>query len=492
MALQLGCGSANEPATRAGAHSPQDPGARIWSYDVIAGPGASELRVVAELPRGVPAALGVDQFASPYLDDLEIATGEGWRPLQRQGERWYAPQCRERGCKLRYRYQLGQAAEQIDRFSYAAYRGGALLAPPSTWLLHPQDYSGADTYRFAVKTEPGEAFVTGVWSARSHSGQGGSEFSAPAALLFEAPYSGFGRFRSERLAAGAGVIHLSVSLGARGLGVSDEDLRATVLRASSVVSGYFGRFPVPELSLIVLPIAGSQIFGMQLGNGGASVLLFIGRDLRATELAADWVIVHELLHLGFPTLQRRHLWLAEGLATYQGPIARARAGLIAPAEVWRAFVAGMPNGQAEGADGGLDGTSSWGRTYWGGAAFFLLLDLQIRQRSAGRLSLDDVARAILNAGGNTGARWSVERTLSAGDSTLYEPSFSELYGEHAHGSVRVDLAALWQKLGVQRAGDDVTLDDSAEWAELRRAVTGPAAHAAQSGLSLPGVPKSPL
>src|SRR5690606_34893620 len=118
-----------------------------------------------------------------------------------------------------------------------------------------------------------------------------------------------------------------------------------------------------------------DVFGMQLGNGGASIVLFVGAEVDDEQLARHWVIAHELFHLGFPTLGRRHLWLAEGLATYQEPNARARAGLLEEEELWGALLEGMPNGLPRATDGGLDGRMRWGRTYWGGALFCLLLDI---------------------------------------------------------------------------------------------------------------------
>ena len=296
------------------AHGERDP-ARVWRYDVEAGPGARELGVQVQLPPGVPAQLGLDRFAHPFLDALEIQSRDGWHALSRTGERWFAPGCRERGCRLRYRYHLGEAAERIDRFAYAGYRAGALLAPPSTFLLAPQDYSGADVYRVSVRTAPGESFVTGVWSADG-------ELGAAAELLFEAPYSGFGRFERERIELGASAIELAIAPGDAPLGVSRGGLRSAVLDAARAVAAYYGRFPVPSVTLMVLPRTGGEIAGMQLGNGGASIVLFLGADVQDAELAADWVLVHEMFHLGLPTLVRRHLWLAEGLATYQEPLAR--------------------------------------------------------------------------------------------------------------------------------------------------------------------------
>jgi len=566
---------------------------------VRASAGARELRVEAELPAGVPEELGLDAFAHPFLSDLEVQTEHGWRAVARTGRRWVVPSCRETGCRLRYVYRLAEAARRIDRFAYAGYRAGALMAPPSTFLLAPQDYEGSDVYRFGVELPAGESFVTGVWReaasvqrppergdghaaalqrephtprasppgrglrartssrseqasaafaalgvstseradapARARAGAAPELFAAPASVLFQAPYSAFGVFERERIALRDGSIQLAIAPadpatppaadggapGARALagprrprlGVSRAGLRAAVESAAATVSSYYGRFPVSEVTVIVLPSPGGDIFGMQLGNGGASIVLFIGDEIDDEHLARDWVMTHELLHLGFPTLGRRHLWLAEGLATYQGPVARARAGLLDERQLWSSLLDGMPKGLPNPTDGGLDGSMRWGRTYWGGALFCLLLDVEIRARTDNRLSLDTAARAILTAGGDTSTRWSLEQTLATGDAALDRPSLEELYDEHSASPVNVDLDALFGRLGVRRDGDRVELDDTAELAHVRRAIgqgdraqgkgepstlepstlepgraKGDAAHGAHAGLSPPGVP----
>jgi hypothetical protein len=247
-------------------------------------------------------------------------------------------------------------------------------------------------------------------------------------------------------------------------------VRLALRRAAAAVSSYYGRFPVPEVTVLVLPSPGDSTAGMQLGNGGATIVFFLGVGVDDAALARDWVLTHELLHLGFPTLGRRHLWLAEGLATYQEPIARARAGLIDERQLWRLFLDGMPKGQPTTTDGGLDGSMRWGRTYWGGALFCLLLDVELRARTDNRLSLDSAARAILRGGGDTSVRWSAAQTLAIGDLALDRPSLTELYAEHAAAPVQVDLAALFRRLGVSRDGEGVAFDERAELAHVRRAI----------------------
>jgi hypothetical protein len=62
----------------------------------------------------------------------------------------------------------------------------------------------------------------------------------------------------------------------------------------------------------------------------------------ALELAHDWVMTRELIHLAFPSVGREHDWIAEDIATYVEPIARA--GRLSQDRVWADLVRGLPQG----------------------------------------------------------------------------------------------------------------------------------------------------
>ena len=66
-----------------------------------------------------------------------------------------------------------------------------------------------------------------------------------------------------------------------------------------------------------------------------------------------------MVHLAFPSMTG-HEWIEEGLATYVEPLARARAGLIPPDEIWRWLLWGLPKGIEGIGRRGLDEARSWG------------------------------------------------------------------------------------------------------------------------------------
>jgi hypothetical protein len=187
-------------------------------------------------------------------------------------------------------------------------------------------------------------------------------------------------------------------------------------------------------------------FGTTLGNGGASIMIWLGAGTTTEQLRTDWVLVHEMMHLGVPNLDRRHRWLEEGLATYLEEVGRARAGWITAEEARASFEAGMPKGQPQAGDRGLDHTHTWGRTYWGGALFALVADLEIRERTRQAKGLDDALRAVVGRGGTIVTRWPIARLLETADAGTGTTVLQDLYREWSSQAVAVDLEATWRRL----------------------------------------------
>jgi hypothetical protein len=178
-----------------------------------------------------------------------------------------------------------------------------------------------------------------------------------------------------------------------------------------------------------------------------------------------------MVHLAFPRLAQAHHWLEEGLATYVEPIARVQAGQLPAAQVWRDLVHGLPHGLPQPGDRGLDHTPTWGRTYWGGAMFCLLADIEIRRQTGNRYGLQDALRGVVEAGGNVGVLWSIEYTLDVADRAVGADALSRLYADMRATPVQVDLDDLWRQLGVRVREDDIVFDDDAPLAAVRKAIT---------------------
>jgi hypothetical protein len=248
--------------------------------------------------------------------------------------------------------------------------------------------------------------------------------------------------------------------------------RRWVEQSAQAIVGYLGRFPQPQVELLLLPFDGAGVRGgTTFGVPSPYVRLRLGTETTAEQFHDDWVLVHEMVHLAVPRVPRRQSWLQEGLATYVEGIARARAGLLPVPTLWAAMVHDMPQGLPRSGDEGLDHTPTWGRTYWGGAIFCLLADVQIRRRSAGRLGLEDALRGVLAAGGSYAVAWPLPKTLEVADAAVGQATLGELYALLKDCPAPIDLPALWRDLGVQTTGQaSASFDDSAPLAAIRRAI----------------------
>ncbi|HSI11471.1 MAG TPA: hypothetical protein VK961_05480 [Chthoniobacter sp.] len=245
-----------------------------------------------------------------------------------------------------------------------------------------------------------------------------------------------------------------------------------IQNSARAVAKYHGTFTIKRAVLRITPVDGHEVSdGYTDGWKGAIVTISLGRKATAADLAEDWQLTHEMLHLGFPNLPDRHHWLEEGIATYVEPIARCRAGLLSPERIWSDMVEGMPQGEPEAGDRGLDRTHTWGRTYWGGALFCLRADVEIRRGTNNRLGLEHALRAIRADGGTIESAWNIDRVIATGDGATGVPVLRELYDEMKATPVKVDLAALWKELGVVRRGKTVAFDDHAPLSATRRAIT---------------------
>ena len=280
---------------------------------------------------------------------------------------------------------------------------------------------------------------------------------------------------SRQLDIGGGSIRVELAAGRSDL--QAPQLFAWVTRAARAVSIYYGNFPVTKADVFVRLASGRDGvfdgFTFLPDSGVLTTRIRVGEHTTETELADDWTMTHEFVHLAFPSVARRHHWIEEGLATYVEPIARAQAGQISVASVWKDLVKGLPQGQPQAGDEGLDHTHTWGRTYWGGALFCLLADMGIRRATQNRLGLEDALRGILAAGGTMEQDWEIERALVVGDKATHTTVLSDLYAKMRDAPAPVDLDALWRELGVSMRGAEITFHDDAQLAAVRRAITEP-------------------
>jgi hypothetical protein len=253
--------------------------------------------------------------------------------------------------------------------------------------------------------------------------------------------------------------------------------------AAQAVSSYYGRFPVPtaRIRIMIAPDRAGILQGTTWGDVGGfpAVTRFrIGQHTTALQLKEDWMATHELVHMALPSLGDDQHWLEEGLSTYVEPIARAQLGQLTLEDTWDGMLDGMPKGEPGNGDQGLDRTHTWGRTYWGGALFCMVAEVEIRKRTGNVHGLQDALRGIVASGGAINHEWPIEKTLAAGDAATGTTVLEDMYKSWSTAPVTVDLPSLWKQLGVSHSGNKVVFDDAAPLAEMRKSMTTPRNQAA--------------
>ena len=271
----------------------------------------------------------------------------------------------------------------------------------------------------------------------------------------------------------AGDSRINIHIEKGSLDVSNHDLMEWVRRASESVTAYYGRYPVPSVLLRVVPSNGKGLRGGQTFGEpeGGFIRVQVGSETTNADLENDWLLTHEMVHLALPSVADKHHWIEEGIATYVEPIARVRARHLDAHAMWYELMRDLPQGLPNPGDKGLDNTHTWGRTYWGGALFCFIADVEIHRQTSNRKGLEDALRGILNAGGDIRYDWELKRVLSIGDQATGVSVLVSLYDKMKNQPYEVDLPAIWKELGIEREGDTVRFIDSAPLAAIRQAIT---------------------
>ena len=134
------------------------------------------------------------------------------------------------------------------------------------------------------------------------------------------------------------------------------------------------------------------------------------------------------------------------------------------------MIRNMEQGMPQKGDRGLDFTPTWGRTYWGGAMFCLMADVELRKRSNNRVGLEDALRGIVAIGGNYSKTWPLEKTLKIADAATGHTVLTDLHSLLKDNGNPPDLAGLWRELGISMVEDKLRLRDDAPLSAIRKAI----------------------
>lgn len=252
-----------------------------------------------------------------------------------------------------------------------------------------------------------------------------------------------------------------------------EELQDWAAEAAGAALAAFGRFPLPTATVRIeqrdsrdsSPVP----WGQTLRRDGVSVLLFPRPNADLQELRGDWTAVHEISHLFHPYLGSEGRWLAEGLASYYQNVLRARVGLMAQADAWKALDAGFGRGRRENSGLPLDELSlrhrGTMRVYWAGAAFWLEADLALRREGS---SLDAVlsrySQCCLRGTGESDPREFIAELDRVGG----EGAFSRLYERYVGSREFPSLEGAYRALGIEAGPEGLNFSPQGDAARLRR------------------------
>jgi hypothetical protein len=455
-AAAAGCGS-SPPRAAEGKHA----AVRTCDYDVVQDPSRElSLDIRVRCP-------GLGLVGLRTSDDLIArrvrARASDGRPLRTNGPMLALDSGEADG----FDYQVDLDAIAVDHSDpeVADRVGNSWIAPASTWLLRPEPAQSDISVRVRVRSRSG--FATALAST-------GDGYALLSHQLRTATYAVFGAFRERSVEvpgrAGTQTQIRVVTLDGR-FDSSDALLSDWVQRSAACVATFFGGFPTERAMIALIPAPGQEsvAWGALLPENGAGIAMLVGQRADRRSLDHDWILVHELFHVGVPSFIGEGKWLDEGLATYYEPIIRARAGVLRELDVWSEFARNMPRA-APALKNGLEKTDDWSARYWGGATVVLLADLAARRQSQGKRGIEDGLRRVLDEGGDARRIWKLERVYATVDDALGAPILATLGERYAAHGGSVDFAQLFAELGVQVRGNAVQLSDQAPLAALRRAI----------------------
>ncbi|MCC6659472.1 MAG: M61 family metallopeptidase [Phycisphaerales bacterium] len=171
---------------------------------------------------------------------------------------------------------------------------------------------------------------------------------------------------------------------------------------------------------------------------------------------------YDYLHENYTRL----LWVAEGTTSYYSPLTLVRAGITRPDDYLRALGSGIdalrsrPGAAVQSLEESSfdawikfskrspDSENTTVSFYDKGALVSLALDMQVRKRSGGRRSLDDVMRALFERFPLGGPAYTTDDVLAALHAAAGS-GFEDFFGAHVAGTEPVDFESALAVVGLR-------------------------------------------
>lgn len=425
-----------------------------WTLRGFDGP----VRVCADMPRGARGVARIEQ----------LSPGEK-HTLPRDEACWTARAEAGQPLRLRYRYDLVRMSGQSGDPDYVSRVDDSYVFNDESVLLRPDPLPKHAP--IAVEFHLPEGYsVAAPWKRLEGPGL---RFRYDSEQYDAGSYVALGKLHSlgeVKVRGGVGAITMIE----RPREASDELLRWWIGRALTWVADFYQGLPGGRVHVVLVPTDSSRgaVYGTTLRRGMPSIAVYFGARANKAAFAADWVVPHELFHIGNPATSERLPWLSEGFTTYYQEVLMARGGAKSSVDGWSALYEGFEDHcQPEGGrslakdSANLRRTYRFSRVYWGGACLAFRLDVAIRERG-NRDGLDGVMRELRRRG--LEAPLDEDEVIEALDAAAGRP----LAREHLDAvKPNLPLDALYRHLGLEPTGSDtVLLRDDAPEAAIRRSI----------------------
>jgi hypothetical protein len=446
-------------------------------YQVATDERLQHLDVSACFPASVPRRLTArDARAADLLHAVRFQTGDELVELEPRGLTLSLPAGEAPAC-VHYRVDLSAVGKR--KWRSGNWRAGdAIVLDPDLWLWYADGGWQEARWRLDFELPPGHD-VSAPWK-RVGSGKQVVRYDVRQRMPGRDARMAIGRFSVESIELPGGRLRYALLPGDPA--ADSATLRRWVSSGARALVSAYGRLPVPDVQLLVVPIGDGREpvpWGEVQRGGGDAVHLYINQRLPAEEFMADWVLVHELSHLLHPVIDSPDRWLSEGIASYYQNVLRARAGLNSAHVAWNRLHAGFERGIGATSHGrSLAEASetmmrdrSFMRVYWSGAAIALLADVELRRRSAGAQSLDTALAAFRRCCLPAERSWSAGELMQKLDQLTGVTVFMDLYREHVDADEFPELGALYRQLGLQSmSATSLRLDPTAPGAAICEAI----------------------
>lgn len=487
----LACSTPSTPAPPPATPAPEVPLTATVPTYTLTFPDAARHRVNvrAEAPQGcgswwmatwIPGSYLVREFAQ-HVTEVAAHGPDGPLTVTKTAKNRWSVDCAEGPVVLTYTLYANELSVRTNHVD----ADGAVLNGPSTFLIPEAGQAGA----FAVRTV---SEWPGPFTALPERSPG-ERVAADVDTLFDSPML-LGASHTSRFTV-EGVEHTLVTRGGGTLWDHDK-AAADVARIVEAQRAMWGAFPYERYVFLNAALGGRG----GLEHDASTLVLADPWATRADDPYEAWlgIMSHELFHAWNVKAVRpaalgpfdyeaenytRELWIAEGFTSYYDDLFLLRAGLI-DREGWLEAMSKQIRQVQDDpghlvmplADASFDAWIEFYRPdadspnqavsyYRKGAVVAWLLDTEIRRRTDGRRSLDDVLRAAWPRFADTGYDGAAFRALV---SEVAESDMGPWLHDHVDRALPLDLAPALQWWGLVAEADG----EDTPWLGLRTRTEG--------------------